>query len=190
MIVGDDDDGTDEVTQEGLEPADRQDVEVVRRLVEEQRVGIAGKHLGQQAAQLEASRQGRQRLVVDLCRQAEAFENHGGTGFCAVAVVALHQILQFGEAIGVEVVLGVGEELLLVDHDLPQLLVPHEGHVQDLLILVEELILAQNAKAQAPGQGDLTGACIQVACEDVEQRRLARAVGADEAVALTGVELG
>ena len=43
--------------QELLQPADGQDVEVVGRLVEQEHVGPAHQHLGQQHPQLEPARQ-------------------------------------------------------------------------------------------------------------------------------------
>ena len=53
MIVGDHHDDPLELREELLQPADGYDVEVVRRLVEQQDVGLRGEHLGEQDAQLE-----------------------------------------------------------------------------------------------------------------------------------------
>ncbi len=55
MVVRDDDRRALVILEELLEPADRQDVEVVGRLVEQQRVGLGRQHLRQQHAQLESS---------------------------------------------------------------------------------------------------------------------------------------
>ena len=88
VVVRDDDGRPGIVAQEHFEPADREDVEVVGRLVEEQHVGVAGQDLGQQDPELETARQCRQRVVVDLGRQAEALENGAGAGFGTVAVEA------------------------------------------------------------------------------------------------------
>jgi hypothetical protein len=52
--------------EELLQPADGEDVQVVRGLVEQEDVRAAGQHLRQEHAQLEAAGEGRQRLVVDL----------------------------------------------------------------------------------------------------------------------------
>ena len=49
--------------EELLEPADREDVEVVGRLVEEEHVGPAEEHLREEHAQLEAARERRERLA-------------------------------------------------------------------------------------------------------------------------------
>ena len=49
VVVGNDDDRPGELSDELLEPSDRQDVQVVRGLVEKQRVGRAGERLARAA---------------------------------------------------------------------------------------------------------------------------------------------
>ena len=188
VVVGDHHQHPREVAQPGLQPADGEDVQVVGRLVQEQGVGVAGQHLRQQHAQPEAAREGRQGIVVHPRRQAQALEDGRRPGFGGVAVEALGPGLELGEAVGVEALPGLGQQGLLLGQDLPQLAVAHEGHVEDRVLLVEELVLAQHADAGPLGQADLAVAGLQLTGEDVEQRRLAGAVGADEAVALPGVE--
>ena len=160
-----------------------------RRFVEEQRVGVAGEHLGQQHTQLEAARQGRQGVVVQVGGQPQTFEDDRRPGLGGVAVVALDLVFQLGESVDVEVVLGVGQELLLFDHDLPQGLVAHESHVEDGVLLEEELVLEQDAEAQALGDRNPATRGFYGTGEDAEEGRLAGAIGADQTVALAGVEL-
>ena len=52
VVVGDDDDDAGELLQELLQPADGENVEMVGRLVEQERVGIGSQHLGQQTLSL------------------------------------------------------------------------------------------------------------------------------------------
>ncbi len=146
VVVGDDHGGPGEVLEELLQPADRQDVQVVRGLVQQQHVRRAGQHLGQEHPQLEAARKGGQRLVMGLCREAQSLENLGRSGLGCVAVVPLDGLLQLAEALRVEALLGLGQELLLLHHGVPQLGVAHEGHAEDFLVLVQELVLAQDAQ--------------------------------------------
>ncbi len=55
-----------------LEPLQVLDVEVVRRLVEQQQVGIAGERAGQRGARQLPAGEGRQRPVEIALREAEA----------------------------------------------------------------------------------------------------------------------
>ena len=65
----------------------------------------------------------------------------------------------------------------------------HERDLENLLFLVHELVLAQDAHAQMLGYRDRTVTGLQVAAQDVEQRGLSGAVGAHQPVALPRVEL-
>ena len=184
VVVGDDHQHAREVAQPRLQPADGQDVQVIGGLVQQQGVGLAGQHLGQQHPQLEAPGKGGQGIVVDPRRQAEALEDRRGAGLGGVPVEVLGPGLQLGEPVGVEGLRGPGEQGLLLGQDLPQLAVAHEGHVEDGVLLVQEVVLAQHPDAGPLGPADLAGAGVRLPREDVEQRRLAGAVGAHQAVAL------
>jgi hypothetical protein len=118
--------GPGELLEELLEPADREDVQVVGRLVEQQHVGRAGEHLRQQHAQLEAAGERGERLAVHLGGEPEPLEDRGGARLGGVAVVPLDRLLQLGEAVGVEVLVRAGEQRLLLDHRLPELGVAHQ----------------------------------------------------------------
>ena len=66
---------------------------------------------------------------------------------------------------------------------------PHHGEVEDDLVVLEELVLPEDADAGAAGDGDGALGRRLVAGEDLEERGLARPVGADEPVARARVEL-
>jgi hypothetical protein len=66
---------------------------------------------------------------------------------------------------------------------------PISATAEDLLLLVEELVLPQHAEPRRLRDRDHAIRRLLVARQDVQQRRLAGAVGADQAVALAGVEL-
>jgi hypothetical protein len=86
------------------------------------------------------------------------------------------------------VLAGIGQDPLLLDHRPPELRVAHEGDAQDLLVLVQELVLAQHTESHGLGDGYLAGGRLFLPGQDSEQGRLSRPVGADQAVAVTGVE--
>jgi hypothetical protein len=126
---------------------------------------------------------------VDLRGEAEPLEDGGRARLRRVAVVPLEGLLENREAIRVEVLVRLREDLLLLDHRLPQLRVPHQRDLQDLLLLVEELVLPQDAQTRRLRNRDRPLARLLVAREDPEERRLPGAVGAHEAVPLARVEL-
>ncbi len=101
----------------------------------------------------------------------------------------LDRLLEAGETVRVEGLLRLGENGLLLLHGLPQLTIAHQGHPEDLLVLEEEVVLSQHAQPGGLRHRHLALGGVQGACQDVQQRGLARAVGADQAVALPGVEL-
>ena len=103
LVVRDDERHAAVAGEELLQPADREDVEVVGRLVEQQRVGAAEEHLREQDAQLEAARQRRERPPVRRDGDAEALEDRGGARLERVAVEVLERLLEIGEARGVAV---------------------------------------------------------------------------------------
>ena len=173
--------------QELLEPADRQDVEVVGRLVEQQHVGRRRQHLRQQHAQLEAAGERRERLVVAVAGDAQTFEDLAGARLERVAVVGQDDVLELGVALAVELV--VLEQLLLLVDRLPQRLVAHHHDVDDGHVLVAEVVLAQDADARLLRDRDLALARDLVAGQDAQEGGLARAVGAHHAVPLAGIEL-
>ena len=73
----------------------------------------------------------------------EAFEDFAGTSLGGVAVVFEHDLLELGIALGVERFLGPGQQFLLLDHRRPELPVSHQHYVEDAVVLVGEVVLAQ-----------------------------------------------
>ena len=120
---------------------------------------------------------------------SQAVEYCGCASLGGVPIVPLHRFLEFGEPVGIEGLLGVGEQRLPLDQRVPQLWIALERDAEDFLFVVHELILAQNAES-APFRnryGAVVGG--EVPAQDPEQRGLARAVGADEPVPFSRVEL-
>ena len=72
---------------------------------------------------------------------------------------------------------------------MPQLEVAHHGHVDDGLVLVAEVVLAQHAQPGILGDARVTLCGVEFAREDVQERRLPRAVRAHQPVAFSPVQL-
>ncbi len=169
---------------------------MVGGLVEQQRVGLGGQHLRQQHPQLEASRQGGQRLAVHLGGDAEPFQHLAGSRLEGVAVVMQDQLLELRVAVGVELgsrtvvlVLAMRQHPLLFDHRLPDVVVAHHRHLQDGHRFVTEVVLAQDAELEALGNGQGAGAGLLLTGKDAQEGRFPRAVRPHQAIAVAGVEL-
>jgi hypothetical protein len=169
VVVGDDQRAPLEVFQELLEPTDRQDVEVVGGLVEQQHVRLRREHLGQQDPQLEAAGKRRKRLAVALRGDPQALEDLAGAGLQAVAVLSQDDVFQPRVAVAVEVPIGMGQEPLLLDHRLPELGVSHHHDVEDALALVLEVVLLEHPERGALRYRDLALAGLLPSAQDLEQ---------------------
>jgi hypothetical protein len=132
-------------------------------------------------------------LIGPLCcsvGNADAEQQLTGARF---GVVAAHLAELGFELGGVQVVflacLRVHVDGVLFLHHAPHFGVALQHHVEDALLLVAELILAQPGHALAGVERDVAGGGLQLAGEDFHERRLAAAVGADQAIAVAVAEL-
>jgi hypothetical protein len=153
--------------------------------------GLANSACDQQHTQLPARCNLAHRAVVALDGNADAEQQFAGAGFCRIAVVLGKLRLEFG---GVHVVvfrrLRVGVDRVALAHAGPHFGVAHQHHVNYTLVLVAELVLAQVGHAFVLFLRDVAGRRLQRPAEDLHQRRLAGAVGTDQAVAIALAELG
>ncbi len=67
--------------------------------------------------------------------------------------------------------------------------VSHDDGVQDGIFVVGVLVLLQNGDPLARVDGNGAGGGVQLSREDAQEGGLARAVGADDAIAVAGEEL-
>jgi hypothetical protein len=112
----------------------------------------------------------------------QALEQLRGVRLGRVAVLLADDRLQLGEAVPVLLGdLGLGEDVLLLLHGLPEDGVPHQHHVEDAVALVAELVLAQDSEAL----GALHSAAVRILVtgEDLHEGGLAGPVRAGQAVA-------
>ena len=171
LVVGDDERAAVVVGEEGLEPADREDVEVVRRLVEQEHVGARDEDLREQDAQLEAAGERRERLLLDGERDAEALEDGRGARLERVAVVRAEDVLDVREAARVGAVV---DDAVLLAERLPDDGVALHREVEDGRAVVEEAVLAEDAEPRLARDRDAAAGRRLVPGEDLEERGLAR----------------
>ena len=188
--MGHDDDGAGVVHEEVVEPLHGGDVEVVGGLVQQQDVGVAEQGLRQQHLHLEPGVQRGHVVVVEVHPDAEALKDAGGV---ALRLVAAHFGVLRLKVGGPQAVL-VGEVLLFVEGvhlpaDVVQLLVAHDDGVHDVVGVIGVLVLPEDGHAHVGQDGHRAGGGLQLAGQDLQEGGLARAVGADDAVAVAAGEL-
>ena len=183
--------------QKRLEPDDRLDVEVVRRLVHQQHVGPAEQHARHRDAHLPSARQLADVAVDPLVVEAEAVEHFAGLALERVAAEMLVLLLHLAEAgedsIHVvarardppcawlqrfELVVQIADPAAardrLVDHRPPR-------HLLDVLPEVADRQLLRHRHVAVVGRF--------LADDHAEERGLAGAIRADEADLLARIEL-
>ena len=93
-VVGDHDDRGVERLELGLQPLERVDVEVVRRLVEQEQVGLGGERAGQRGARELAAGEARELAVEGVVGEAEVVEHRRRAVAPRVAAAVLELALQ------------------------------------------------------------------------------------------------
>jgi hypothetical protein len=171
LVVRNDESAAGVSAEELLEPADGENVEVVRGLVQEEDVGAADQDLREENPQLEPAREGRERRAVRADGDAEPFEDGARPGFEGVAVVGRDAILELGDARGVGFV-GLHQRVLLPlrlrDDD-----VSRHRHVEDGLGVAHEAVLPEDAHTCGLRDRDVSGGRRLVSRDDRQERRLA-----------------
>jgi hypothetical protein len=181
-VVADGDQDALVLVEEGLQPADGVEVEVVRWLVEEERLRLAEQRLCEEHPELEATGNLPHQPGVVALGNAETGEQGGRVALGGVAVLLGDDRLEVGQPVPVVVgQLGLVEQPLLLLEDRPECLVALEHHVQDADVLVRELVLLQHRGLLRAADG--TGVGVELTGEDLHEGRLAGAVRAGEAVA-------
>ena len=189
-VVADDDHGGIVIVERTLEPADRMNVEIVGRLIEQEHIRLREQRLREQHAQFQAGRHFAHRCVVARLGNARIGQDAAGARLGIVAAVLGEHALELGRLHVVRIGgIRVGVNEVALPHRLPQLRVAAHHHIEHPLILVGELVLIQSAEAHARLQHDIAGARLQLAAEHLHESGLAGAVGADESIAVTVGEL-
>jgi len=190
MADDDDEAGVFIVEDEILEPVDGLDVEVVGRLVEHDDVGLAEQRLREQHLDLQPRVSIAHEVIVELDRDAETLQQLRRIGFRFPAVHVGKLGLQLARAHAVLLgKVGLFVERILLLHHVIQMLVAHDDGVENGIGVILVLVLLQNGHPRAGLDGYLAGRRLELAGQDLQKRRLARAVGADDTVAVARHEL-
>ncbi len=177
-VVGDDQDRARIVAQMAFEPIDGLGVEMVRRLVQQQEVGLLEEQPAERHAAPLAARELRHVGIVG--RTAERLHGLIDLAVEVPEVLGLDLVLQprhlIGGLVGIvhgQIVVAIEEILLLLDaeHDIA-------AHVE---LRVELRLLRQIADARAFGDEALADELLVDARHDAQKRRFARAVDAEHA---------
>ena len=179
------------VVQEVLEPQDRLSVQVVRGLVEQQQVGSLEQQLAQGHAAALAAREHVDRHVG--IGQLQGVHGLAELGIDIPAVGGVDLVLELAHLghEGVHVAIRVAHLLadLIEAIDLGDHVAKCHAHVlDDGLVVVERRLLLQDAHGVAGGEPGITVGDLLDAGHDLEQGRLAHAVGTHDADLGTGVE--
>ena len=188
-IMGNDDHGGVALVEHVFQPANRVDVQVIRRLVEQQDVRVREQRLRQQHAQLPAWRDIAHRALMQVNGDTGAQQQFARARFGRVAVVFGNLAFQLGR-LHVVVVRRFRvrvNRVALLDGG-PHFRVAHHDDVEDAHVFKRKLVLAQLAQALVGIEHDVAARRVQVAAQDLHERRLAAAVRADQAIAVAVAE--
>src|SRR5687767_13763263 len=186
-IMRDDDQRAVVAGQEFDQPVNGVEVEMVRRLVEQQRLWMTEQRLRQQHADLLAALQLRHRPLVQCVRDVQALEQDGRVALGRVAVLFPDDAFQLAEAHAVVIGhLGPGVQQLALLQGRPEPPVAHDYRIDDAARVEGELILAEDADLlwtadRAALRRQLTG-------HQLHEGRLAGAIRPRQAVAPPGDE--
>ena len=165
-------------------------VAAVRRLVEQNHVGRAEQRAGQKHLDLFGLVQRAHRVVHVAAVEAEALHQLRGLGFGLPAVQLGELGLELGGAVAVLLAeVGLGVQRLLLLGDLEKARVALHDRVEDCLALIGEVVLLEHRHTVLRVERDVALRGLEVAGEDAKERGLARAVRADDAVAVARQEL-
>ena len=175
--------------QELLQPLDGRQVEVVRRLVQQQEVGLRREDARELRAHTPATGERLERLGEVLGREAEAAERDLHARLDVVAAQMLELRLKLAVAPHLHGIREVGLQRLHLCLHLREAGDAAQGIVeQRLLGRVGRRVLPREADARARLDDEFARVRRHLAEDDLEERRLARTVRADDADAIALVD--
>ena len=159
--------------EEGLQPHGSLEIEVVRRLVEQQEIGLGEQQRRKRDPHAPAAGEAVERLMLRLLRKTETGENARGARGSAMRVDGVEPLVDLADAVRVVRVLGLGEQFR------PLLGRREHGLVRSGFAARRLLRDIADPRARRGLDASLVG--LIDPGDDLEQRRLARAVTADQA---------
>ena len=184
-VVGDDQDRARVAAQMTLEPGDGLGVEMVRRLVEKEKLGLLEQELAERDAAPLAAREAIGRPVVG--RAAERVHGLLDVRVEVPQALRLDLVLERRHLVGGLVGVVHGELVVAVEDRLARRDPLHDV-LADSLCRIELRLLRQVADARAFGDPAVADEILVDAGHDAQERRLARAVDAEHADLGVGVE--
>jgi hypothetical protein len=94
-----------------FEPERSFEIEVVRRLIEQEEIGLREEQSGKGDAHAPTAREGKERLVLRLLGKAETGENARGARGRTVRIDRIKSLVNIGYAVTFDCVLGLGQQL-------------------------------------------------------------------------------
>ena len=178
------------VHEEVLEPDDARKVEVVRRLVEQDNIRVAEERLREQHLDLEARVYLAHKALVQRGVDAQPLKDAPGValGLPAAELGELLLKLRSADAVFIRKIRFIVYCVLLLAAVIEPL-VAHDDGVKHGVIVVQALVLLEYRHTLLCVERDAAARRFELAGEDLYKGGLARAVRADNAVAVAGGEL-
>ena len=194
-VVGDEDHGGVERRELALEPLEARDVEVVRRLVEQQQVGVAAERARERGARQLAAREGAQRPVEVVVGEAEPAHDRAVALAPAVAAGVLEPRLRLassgaasrGRASPAAIACSSAAQLLLDARQVARRPRARTRAASALSLERRPLVVQRDARPLL--ERELAAVLLGLAREHAEQRRLAGAVRPGERDAVAALDL-
>ena len=188
-IMRNDDHGGIAFVQHIFQPANRIDVEVIGRFVQQQNIRIGKQGLCEQDPQLPARCNGTHQAFMQFQSDTDAEEQFACPCFRRIAVVFGKSGFELGRLHVIFIGrIGIGINGIAFRHGFPHLLVPHHDDIENAHILIRELILIQFAKTFILVESDSPGSSFPVTTQNFDERRLAGTVSPDQAVTVSFTE--
>ena len=156
---------------------------MVGRFVEQQRLRMSEKSLGQQHANFLSALQFTHFPFVQRIGNIETFEQDGRVTLRAVAVFLADDAFQFAQLHAVRVGhLRLGINLVALFHGRPQALVAHDDGIEHAIFIECKLILAQHAQLSRANHSSLLR--LEFAGQKIHEGGFAGAIWPGQAIAL------
>jgi len=183
-VVRNDDQDARILAQVILQPVNGVEVQVVGRLVEQQRRGVAEERLRQEDADFLAALHLAHLALVQRGFDVQAVQQDPGVGLGRVSALVADNSFQLAEAHAVlvgQLVVRLGVKRFTFLQRLPKRAVAHDDGIDHAKFVKGELVLPQNAHLLGPADGSLGR--IEVALQDLHQGGLSGTIRAGDRIA-------
>ena len=174
------------IDQKLLQPCDRIQIQMVRRLVEQQNIRISKQCLCQQHLDLQGTRQILHQCIVILGRDTESVQQCRCVTFRIPAVHLGKFCLQLT---GTDSIF-IGKIFFHINRifffsDIIQSLVSHDNSIQNRIFVIFKMILLQERKTLARGNDHITARRLQLTGQDLQKCGFSGTVGTDQSVTVS-----